>query len=60
MASKEIALSATFSKDNVLCFSCDIEISRRNIKAHTNSQHPGKPVKVKLKGTEAKVVQICV
>ena len=49
MASKEIASSATFSRDNVLCFYCDIEISRHNIKAHTNSKHPGKPVKEKIK-----------
>ena len=49
MASKEIAASATFSRDNVLCFYCDIEISRHNIKAHTNSKHPGKPVKEKIK-----------
>ena len=49
MASKEVASSATLSRDNVLCFYCDIEISRHNIKAHTNSKHPGKPVKEKNK-----------
>ena len=48
MASKEIAASATFSRGNVLCFYCDIKISRHNIKAHTNSKHPGKPVKEKI------------
>ena len=31
-------------------FYCDIEISRQNIKAHTNSKHPGKPVTEKIKG----------
>ena len=49
MASKDIASSAIFSRDNVLCLYFDIEISRHNNKAQTNSKHPGKPVKEKIK-----------
>ena len=49
MASKEIASSATFSRDNVLCFLLSHKISRHNIKAHTNIKDPEKPVKETIK-----------